>query len=77
MTASSETTCISPPARIVDFGAVTIGEGAHVGIGASVRQGIVIGRNVVVGAGAAVVADAADEQVLMGVPARSVTAPRQ
>ena len=53
---------------------VQVGDGAHVGAGAVVRQLLTIGRAAVVGAGAVVVEDVADEAVVVGVPARSVTA---
>lgn len=59
---------ISPGARLA--GNTTVGAGAWIGIGAAVRQGITIGCDVVVGANAAVVADVADGQCVVGVPAR-------
>ncbi|WP_313477102.1 acetyltransferase [Stutzerimonas kunmingensis] len=61
---------ISPGARLA--GGVEIGDLSWVGIGASVRQLILIGSGVMVGAGAAVVADVADGQTVVGVPACSL-----
>jgi len=51
-------------------GSVTIGEETLFGIGATARPGVTIGARVVVGAGAVVVADIADDQMVVGVPAR-------
>ena len=51
-------------------GGVSVGFTSWVGIGAAVIQLVAIGKNVMVGAGAAVVADVADNQVVVGIPAR-------
>lgn len=51
-------------------GGVHVGEASWVGLGASVREGVKIGKNAFVGAGAAVVEPVADDQVVVGVPAR-------
>lgn len=51
-------------------GSVHVGEASWVGLGASVRESVTIGRNAFVGAGAAVVEPVADDQVVVGVPAR-------
>ena len=51
-------------------GDVVVGDASWIGIGASVRHGIRIGSNVMVGAGAAVVSPVADDQTVIGVPAR-------
>lgn len=59
---------ISPGAVVC--GNVTVHDGAHVGAGAIIRQGIKIGRNALVGAGAVVVRDVADDECVVGVPAR-------
>ena len=64
--------CHIAPGAIVG-GGVTIGAGSHVGIGAVVRQGQRIGRDAVIGAGAVVVADVADGETVVGVPARPRT----
>lgn len=61
---------ICPGANLA--GLVHVGEASWVGIGASVKQLIHIGRDVMVGAGAAVVADIADSDSVVGVPARSI-----
>ncbi|OAM92779.1 UDP-perosamine 4-acetyltransferase [Pelosinus fermentans] len=53
-------------------GGVVIGEGAHIGTGAVVIQGIKIGKNGIVGAGAVVIKDVADNQLVVGIPAKAV-----
>ena len=53
-------------------GDVHVGEAAHIGAGAVIRQGIRIGSRAVVGAGAVVVRDVLDDEVVVGVPARSL-----
>lgn len=61
---------ICPGANLA--GLVQVGEASWVGIGASVKQLVRIGRDVMVGAGAAVVADVADADSVVGVPARPI-----
>ena len=61
---------LSPGAHI--GGNVTVGEGAFVGIGASIKQGVTIGEWSTIGAGAAVIADVAANEVVVGVPARTI-----
>lgn len=51
-------------------GAVRVGHASWVGVGAAVKQGMVIGAGVMVGAGAVVVAPVADDQTVVGNPAR-------
>ncbi len=51
-------------------GGVQIGAQTLVGVGAVVRQGIKIGHHVLIGAGSVVVKDVADDQIVMGNPAR-------
>lgn len=53
-------------------GGVTVGEHSWIGIGASVIQSIVIGDHVTVGAGAVVVSKVADNQTVIGIPARPI-----
>ncbi|MDT3232535.1 acetyltransferase [Pseudomonas sp. rhizo25] len=59
---------ISPGARLA--GTVRVGSMSWIGIGACVRQSLQIGSLVMVGAGAVVVADIADSQTVVGVPAK-------
>lgn len=61
---------VSPGAHL--GGGVRVGEGSWIGIGASVIQGVSIGVGVTVGAGAAVVDDVADDETVVGVPARPI-----
>jgi len=60
---------VSPGAHLA--GNISIGENSWLGIGCSVKQGVTIGRNVVVGVGAAVVTDIHDDNIAVGVPAKS------
>ena len=53
-------------------GTVRVGEGAHIGAGAVVRNNLSIGAGAIVGVGAAVVRDVAANDVVVGVPARSM-----
>lgn len=53
-------------------GNVKVGIGVHIGIGASVIQGISIGSKSTVGAGAVVIRDVGEDELAVGVPARSV-----
>ena len=59
---------ICPNAAIA--GGVTVGKHSWIGIGASVVQSIVIGDHVTVGAGAVVVRKVADNQTVIGTPAK-------
>lgn len=59
---------VAPGARL--GGGVFVGDEALIGVGASVIPGARIGARTVVGVGAAVVGAIADDQVVMGVPAR-------
>ena len=59
---------IAPGAHL--GGHVTVGAGTLIGLGASIKPGVTIGERAVVGVGAAVVNDVADEQTVVGVPAR-------
>jgi len=61
---------VSPGANLA--GSVSLGEGAWVGIGANVRQNITIARHAVVGAGATVVKDVANNEVVVGCPAKPI-----
>jgi len=58
-------------------GGVTVGTMAHIGSGATIRQNIKIGAHAVVGAGAVVVRDVAEGDVVVGVPARSMSISQQ
>ncbi|MBT8099784.1 MAG: acetyltransferase [Gammaproteobacteria bacterium] len=51
---------------------VKVGQQTWIGAGATVREQITIGKNAVIGAGAAVVKDVADNQVVVGVPAKPI-----
>ncbi|MGJ7457466.1 acetyltransferase [Halomonas sp. RA08-2] len=53
-------------------GLVDVGEASWIGIGASIKQVLRIGSNVTVGAGAVVLRDVADEQTVVGVPAKPI-----
>ncbi len=53
-------------------GGVTVGACAQIGIGACVAPNVRVGDRAVVGAGAAVVEDVAPDDVVVGVPARSI-----
>lgn len=53
-------------------GGVRVGSQTLIGLNASVKPNVSIGKNCVVGAGAVVVQDVADNQVVIGVPARPI-----
>ncbi len=55
-------------------GDVHVGETAHVGTGATVIQGIRIGREAMIGAGAVVIRNVAENQCVVGVPAKQLRA---
>jgi acetyltransferase EpsM len=55
-------------------GGVVVGDGSVLGLGCRVRDHVRVGRGVVVGMGSVVVADVADGQTVMGVPARPAPA---
>lgn len=54
-------------------GNVAVGDRTFLGIGSRVIPDLTIGRDVMVGAGASVVRNVADEQTVVGVPARPIT----
>lgn len=54
-------------------GNVALGDFSHVGSGAVVRQSLSVGTAAVVGSGATVVRDVSDGDVVVGVPARSLS----
>ncbi len=54
-------------------GGTTVGEGSYLGLGCRIRDHIQIGSRVVVGMGAVVVGPIADEQIVVGVPARPLS----
>ena len=56
-------------------GRVRIAAGAFVGIGACVIQCLRVGEEAIVGAGAVVIRDVADQDTVIGVPARSMQRP--
>lgn len=58
-------------------GDVTIREMAWLGVGCTVNRGIEVGRSALVGAGAVVLSDVEAEDVVAGVPARSLNPERQ
>ncbi|PSS47908.1 acetyltransferase [Pseudomonas sp. BBP2017] len=64
----SEAVHVSPGAHLA--GGVAVGPLSWVGIGACVKQEIRIGAKVQVGAGAVVVCPIADNQVVIGIPAK-------
>lgn len=53
-------------------GNVEVGAHAMLGVGTSVVPGVTIGAGAIVGAGAVVIADVADGQTVVGVPARPI-----
>lgn len=61
---------VSPGAIVT--GGVHIGEGSQVGAGAVILPCIKIGKNVIIGAGAVVIKDVADNEVVVGNPARAI-----
>lgn len=63
---------IAPGAHL--SGGVTVGNCSWIGVGAAVKQGIAIGSGVLIGAGAVVVRPVADDQTLVGNPARPIRA---
>lgn len=54
-------------------GGVRIGSRTLIGLNASVKPNVSIGKNCVVGAGAVVVQDVCDNDIVIGVPARSIS----
>ncbi len=54
-------------------GNVTIGDGVTIGTGANILPGVTIGSGSFVGAGAVVTRDVADEQTVVGSPARPIS----
>lgn len=63
---------ISPGAVLC--GGVRVGMGAHIGAGATVRQYVTVGERALVGAGAVVIKDVPPGAVVLGVPARILSA---
>ena len=61
---------ISPGAILL--GKCQIGDFTQIGAGAKILPNIKIGKNVIIGAGAVVTKDVPDNQVLVGVPAKSI-----
>jgi len=61
---------ISPNVALA--GDVKVKKSTHIGIGASVIQGVTIEENVIVGAGSVVIRDISKNQVVAGVPAKSI-----
>jgi sugar O-acyltransferase (sialic acid O-acetyltransferase NeuD family) len=61
---------IAPGATVC--GEVRIADGVHVGAGATLIQGVAIGKGSVIGAGAVVTKDVAENQMVVGVPAKGV-----
>lgn len=61
---------IAPGAKIA--GRVTIGNNVFVGIGAVIKENVVIKDNAVIGAGAVVISDVLENDVVAGVPAKSI-----
>ena len=58
-------------------GDVRVEKLAWIGVGATINRGVVIGRAALVGAGAVVIADVDPNDVVAGVPARSLDPQRQ
>lgn len=61
---------IAPGAKIA--GRVTIGEGVFVGIGAVIKDNVTIKDKAVIGAGAVVITDIQENDIVAGVPAKSI-----
>jgi sugar O-acyltransferase (sialic acid O-acetyltransferase NeuD family) len=61
---------LSPGATLL--GNVSIGDFTHIGANATVLPGVKIGKNCVIGAGAVVTKNVADDQILVGVPAKKM-----
>lgn len=59
---------ICPGANLA--GGIRIGECSWIGIGSSINQGLIIGSDATVGTGAAVVLDVANNETVVGVPAK-------
>lgn len=63
-------------ARITISGRVSIGSGCYLGAASSYREGVTVGDGTLVGMGAAVVRDVPANDVVVGIPARSLGARR-
>jgi sugar O-acyltransferase (sialic acid O-acetyltransferase NeuD family) len=61
---------ISPGAILL--GKCQIGDFTHIGAGAKILPKIKIGKNVIIGAGAVVTKDVPNNQIMVGVPAKSI-----
>lgn len=61
---------IAPGAKIA--GRVTIGDSVFVGIGAVIKDNVTIKDNVVIGAGTVVITDIQENDIVAGVPAKSI-----
>lgn len=53
-------------------GSARIGDQCWIGLGSKIKQKVRIGNNVIVGAGAVVLHDIPDEEIVAGVPAKSI-----
>jgi len=53
-------------------GQIKVGEGTFLGIGTKVIPLIILGKNVIAGAGAVIVRNVADNETVVGVPARAI-----
>jgi acetyltransferase EpsM len=69
--AVEELTHVGPGAIL--GGGARIGAGSYLGLGSRIRDHIALGARVLVAMGAVVVADVGDDDVVLGVPARSST----
>ncbi len=58
--------------RAVLLGNVKIGDFSYVGANVTIRQRVKVGKNVTIGAGAVVVKDVKNNDIVAGVPARSI-----
>ena len=54
------------------LGNVKIGDFSYVGANVTIRQRVKVGKNVTIGAGAVVVKDVKNNDIVAGVPARSI-----
>ena len=59
---------------VITGGGVTVGEGSLIGIGARLKDHITIGKNATVGSGSVVIADISENDTVIGVPAKRISA---